>query len=54
MVKGRLIEAQVINVRIKIDDGQYHAVDSSDKAFQAAARCLAPLTKLLNPLFSSL
>jgi elongation factor G len=38
MVKGRLIEAPVVNVRICVNDGQYHAVDSSDKAFQAAAR----------------
>ena len=38
MVKGRLIEAPVVNVRVCINDGQYHAVDSSDKAFQAAAR----------------
>ena len=36
--KGRLIEAPVVNVRVCIDDGQYHPVDSSDNAFQAAAR----------------
>ena len=36
--KGRLIEAPVVNVRVCINDGQYHAVDSSDNAFQAAAR----------------
>ncbi len=36
--KGRLIEAPVVNVRVTINDGQYHPVDSSDNAFQAAAR----------------
>jgi elongation factor G len=38
LIKGRLIEAPVVNVRVCINDGQYHPVDSSDKAFQAAAR----------------
>ncbi len=38
MIKGRLIEAQVVNVSVSLVDGQYHPVDSSDKAFQAAAR----------------
>jgi elongation factor G len=38
MEKGRLIEAPVVRVRVCINDGQYHAVDSSDNAFQAAAR----------------
>ena len=32
--KGRLIEAPVVNVRVTINDGQYHPVDSSDNAFQ--------------------
>ena len=36
--KGRLIEAPVVRVRVCINDGQYHPVDSSDNAFQAAAR----------------
>ena len=36
--KGRLIEASVVRIRVCINDGQYHAVDSSDNAFQAAAR----------------
>jgi len=36
--KGRLIEAPVVNIRVCINDGQYHPVDSSDNAFQAAAR----------------
>jgi elongation factor G len=36
--KGRLIEQPVVNVRVCINDGGYHAVDSSDVAFQEAAR----------------
>jgi elongation factor G len=35
---GRLIGAPVVGVRMTINDGQYHAVDSSDRAFQSAAR----------------
>lgn len=38
VAKGRLIEAPVVKIRVTINDGQYHAVDSSDNAFQAAAR----------------
>ncbi|MDP6933156.1 MAG: elongation factor G, partial [Myxococcota bacterium] len=38
LAKGRLIEAQVTMVRVCINDGKYHAVDSSDVAFQEAAR----------------
>ena len=36
--EGRLIGAPVVGVRAAINDGGYHAVDSSDRAFQAAAR----------------
>ncbi|TVQ87279.1 MAG: elongation factor G [Deltaproteobacteria bacterium] len=36
--KGRLIGVPVVGVRVQIEDGQYHAVDSSDIAFQEAAR----------------
>jgi elongation factor G len=36
--KGRLIEAPVVRVRVTINDGAAHAVDSSDRAFQSAAR----------------
>ena len=36
--KGMLIEAPVTGVRVSIVDGNYHAVDSSDNAFQSAAR----------------
>jgi elongation factor G len=36
--KGRLIGFPVLGVRVVIDDGQSHSVDSSEMAFQAAAR----------------
>jgi elongation factor G len=36
--KGELIGFPVTGVRIVLTDGQYHDVDSSDNAFQAAAR----------------
>ncbi|MEL6343433.1 MAG: elongation factor G [Myxococcota bacterium] len=36
--EGRLIGAPVVGVRVTINDGGFHAVDSSDRAFQAAAR----------------
>jgi elongation factor G len=36
--KGRLIGFKVIGLRVVIDDGQSHSVDSSEMAFQAAAR----------------
>ncbi len=38
MVKGRLIGFPVTGLRVVINDGASHAVDSSDMAFQAAAR----------------
>jgi len=38
VAKGRLIGFPVIRLRIGINDGQAHSVDSSDNAFQAAAR----------------
>ncbi len=38
LAKGQLIGAQVVNVAITLDDGGFHAVDSSDAAFQEAAR----------------
>ncbi len=38
MEKGSLIGAPVTGVRVVINDGAAHAVDSSDMAFQAAAR----------------
>ena len=36
--KGRLIGFPVVNLRIVLNDGASHSVDSSDNAFQAAAR----------------
>jgi elongation factor G len=36
--KGRLIGFPVIGLRIAVNDGKSHSVDSSDNAFQAAAR----------------
>jgi elongation factor G len=38
MDKGRLIGFPVTGLRVVINDGAFHAVDSSDMAFQAAAR----------------
>lgn len=37
MEKGSLIGAPVVGVKLTINDGQYHPVDSSDIAFQTAA-----------------
>lgn len=37
MKEGSLIGAQIVGVKITINDGQYHPVDSSDNAFQIAA-----------------
>lgn len=38
MEKGPKLEFPITSVRVVINDGSYHAVDSSDMAFQAAAR----------------
>jgi elongation factor G len=38
MAKGRLIGAKVTGLRFVLNDGNAHSVDSSDNAFQAAAR----------------
>ena len=38
LMKGRKIGMPVVNVRVAINDGAAHAVDSSDIAFQEAAR----------------
>ncbi len=37
MKEGSLIGAPIVGVKITINDGQYHPVDSSDNAFQIAA-----------------
>lgn len=37
MTKGTLIGYPIVKIRMTIDDGSYHAVDSSDNAFQQAA-----------------
>jgi elongation factor G len=36
--KGRLIGFPVVGLRVVVNDGKAHSVDSSDNAFQAAAR----------------
>ncbi len=38
LVKGTLIGHPIVNVRVVVNDGQSHAVDSSEMAFQTAAR----------------
>jgi elongation factor G len=38
MEKGRLLGFPVVNIRVEIHDGAAHAVDSSEMAFQEAAR----------------
>jgi elongation factor G len=38
LAKGQLIGAPVTNLQVTINDGAFHAVDSSDTAFQEAAR----------------
>jgi elongation factor G len=38
MAKGRLIGFPVIGLRVVVDDGKSHSVDSSEMAFQAAGR----------------
>jgi elongation factor G len=38
LVKGRVLGYPVVGVRVVVNDGQSHAVDSSDIAFQEAAR----------------
>ena len=38
LTKGSLIGFPIVNVRACINDGQFHPVDSSDMAFQIAAR----------------
>ncbi len=39
LIKGPKMEFPVTGIKVVIDDGASHPVDSSDMAFQAAARC---------------
>ncbi|MFT5527415.1 MAG: elongation factor G [Pirellulaceae bacterium] len=56
LLKGPVAEFPVVNTKVLLEDGGYHDVDSSDKAFQTAARdCFRktfPATKpvLLEPI----
>ncbi|MFT7640998.1 MAG: elongation factor G, partial [Pirellulaceae bacterium] len=56
--KGPVAEFPVVNCRVVLNDGSYHDVDSSDKAFQTASRdCFRktfPQTKpaLLEPIMT--
>ncbi len=38
LAKGRKIGAPVVNIRVVLNDGAFHSVDSSDVAFQEAAK----------------
>ncbi|MFT6395637.1 MAG: elongation factor G [Bradymonadia bacterium] len=38
MTKGSLIGFPIVNIQVGLDDGGFHAVDSSDMAFKLAAR----------------
>ncbi|MCO4769436.1 MAG: elongation factor G [Deltaproteobacteria bacterium] len=38
MMKGAMLGFPVVGVQIELNDGGFHAVDSSDQAFQSAAR----------------
>ena len=38
MAKGPKLEFPLTNIRVVLNDGSSHSVDSSDMAFQAAAR----------------
>jgi elongation factor G len=56
LAKGPLAEFPVVGVKVVVDDGSYHEVDSSDKAFQICAqgcfREIFPKTRpaLLEPI----
>jgi elongation factor G len=56
--KGPVAEYPVVGVKVVLDDGSFHAVDSSDRAFQTCARdCLRETLrkakpKLLEPIMS--
>ena len=42
--KGPVAEYPVVNTKVTVDDGSYHDVDSSDRAFQTCARDMFRLT----------
>jgi elongation factor G len=49
--KGPVARYPVIGVRVELDDGSYHDVDSSDKAFQtAAAACFRENFRKMKPV----
>ena len=56
LAKGRMLGFPVVNLKVTLEDGSYHAVDSSDIAFQEAARGAFRATwdkakpKLLEPI----
>jgi elongation factor G len=49
--KGPVARYPVIGVRVELNDGSYHEVDSSDKAFQtAAAACFREYFRKMKPV----
>jgi elongation factor G len=50
LLKGPVAEYPVVGVKVVVEDGSYHEVDSSDKAFQACARgCFRETFKMTKP-----
>ncbi len=50
LLKGPVAEYPVVGVKVVVDDGSYHDVDSSDKAFQTCARgCFRETFKATKP-----
>lgn len=44
LIKGPIAEYPVVNTKVVVEDGSYHEVDSSDRAFQTCARDMFRLT----------
>lgn len=44
LIKGPIAEYPVVNTKVLVEDGSYHEVDSSDRAFQTCARDMFRLT----------